>query len=454
MDLSTLSKRVRFVVVVAVLGTGVVLAIVLSGEPWLGRVGRARGSEASLSEHSEADPVADPPVPAAVPEAVVPVQPPKEWMGETSLEGVVTDANGGAAAGVLVRCLPQGFTVTSEAEFLCHAIRTNDVGRFAFGSLPAARSYALTAYANGAFGSARVPFAEARAARAEVRLLRVVYERLAFHDPDGAAAPLHGRRVLLDRGDALWSSAYPHSTERLREVAWMGFDALDALAPNEAAAIYPEPTVGRQAFVLRLDGFEEVRIPRSVVQLQEAWPTSTRITLRSTGVPPPLWRIALPDLGFPAEWGDPHPTLELHLRVFFGTSGNVHDVVWRRPFATQREEGAPRVLQYGFTELPYKVEGEGADRIVRPDYPEFGYLEVLYMPAPAGRGDPPEESFLIRETWPPVSGTVVYPGCVRFGPLPAGEYTIERYTRGNGAAKSSSLGTYGVRQGLNRHDVR
>ncbi len=344
--------------------------------------------------------------------------------------------------------------MASDEEFSLHSTRSDEGGRFLIQGLPERPSYVVSAYTRGAFGQTAVALREARAAQVEVRIDSVVYERLSLFDEEGQPVECEGLAVVLDRGSALWNSGRPMRHERTCELPHLGFGSLEGLARNEIAAIYLDGSISKRPWVLRLPSFEPQEVP-AVLFAWEAWPASTRVTLRRGPQPPAvIWRIEFPEIEYPKEWGAPDPALGLWVRVFFGDSKIVQHASARNPIVAQRSDGPIRISQEGFPELTYTLHGKDGNRSVRPAFPECGYLELLYTPASPGRGDPPAEGFLVLESWPHVSGVIAYPGCVRFRPLPLGEYNIVHFRSGGGARTDRNYGPIKVRTGLNRHDQR
>jgi hypothetical protein len=394
---------------------------------------------------------------------------PPAYRGEVRISGKVRDSGGGPVPQARVQCYPVGFHPSTEQQHLWLSRSSDRDGLFTFDSLPRTASYRFVAHTNSDCGEVTVGAGQATSTIVEVVVGRLFYERFEFFDDHGEPVDVSATHFGLVRGFLLTSSHAPWgvSSDVVRLLEGMGLslrtkrnELINIHRNNDFVVTGPDLTLNYGKTVVTLPGYRPTAVESYRSPLSE-WPAARRITLRrnrTTARDVARFRVQLPKLAWPAAWG---PIDEDQQLVLYATTGDVPAVtpITSRidTFLAQRSV-QPTLYQQGFEPLQYVREVTAQAILIKPKYPKYGFLEVHYCPAV----DRDRIYGVVATPQHPgsghveIPGTMMWPGHVRFGPIPAGTYLLKEYLLFSGSPsldrrQTQNLGAVDVVGGFRVH---
>jgi len=380
------------------------------------------------------------------------------------LSGVVRYPDNRPGSDGTVTCIPSNVRPL-EVEGIhsrLYDTRCDEGGRFKLVGLPEAPVYTLMATSNHAYGEARVRFRDVPGARIQIVLRPVYYERIRFVDSEAGPVDVADLYIDLDRGEQLYHSHIASRSWELQRVRRLGFSHEDLeVENNEVLVVYS--SVWQRTQVLDLPGYKPVRVPPAHRPVGD-WPKRATVVLHEEPSDTEIRHsVQLPRVEYPEPWGDPEPRgdaalpgIVLRLRVGHETSVRVITEERSEFFAPRSAplhvelEGSGRI---GYTKRP-----DGDRIIVTPQLPPLAFVSISYKPE-RRRGEPRVWRYFLTDSKVPVTGRVVRPGLVRFGPLAEGEYSFARYPSGSDpkvslADPANHLGPLRLSEGHNELEWR
>jgi hypothetical protein len=467
---SRTKSRVRAILLLFLACTLVVSVVVLVAAEGHGRAARQAMEEPLLpladavvdDEPIAADAVDDEPR-AREPEGgpttqTAPFVLPDAYRGSSRVVGIVQLHDATAVPGAEVVCRPYTLGPRRPEEFAALSTRTDAGGFFYFGLHPDAVRYKITAYTASHWGEVDSLRDEATGGHLVVTISPLYYTRYEFLDENGQPVPLPRAARVLSPGRRIWSSYFPRRplTEWFQKRIGIQFPT----EKHEVVVVFRarrKRTLSASR-VLHLPGYRPVRVSMERRPLSE-WPAGDTIRLeRDPDDARVLWEVQFPAPSWPSGWGTWNRLQDY--RIWFLRRGiyDYRTVNRYTPAFVWPPDWPPDepfiLLDQNRRELTYRVEQKGRKRIVRPDYPPYGYLRVTYprMPDVTKHYDVTLQS-KDSPDWYSILGFSCFPGMTYFGPLAAGEYKVklQRFVAGMSSAKKlvRDLGTVFVREGPN-----
>jgi hypothetical protein len=404
---------------------------------------------AGTEQWTDADGSSDADAPRALPSA---------YRGNMRIVGVVAVESGDRVPDAEVTCTPMGFGPRHPEELAALSMRTDASGFFSFGAHPDGFRYEVVAFTPSHYGCAEVSRAQATDGQLVITVSPVYYTRYEFLDPSHspvARLPVDVRQLIRGRVLASTHAAWLEDASGRRTLARMGVRMPED--PHVVATAFTLPPGPPRAptFVLDLPGFRPVTLDFEPRPLAD-WPKGEVVHLHESDDDRGriLYDVEIPEVAWPSEWGEWDRSLDF--RIWFIPQGTkLYSSVNRR---TPMFSLAPPVKfdlrDQNERPLRYAILGEGGRRVVRPEYPEYGFLRVRWPPladstkhhgATVRAKDEPEGRDIV--------GVDAFPGETYFGPLAAGDYdvSIQWFMAGSTSALSlvRHLGTVSVRNGAN-----
>jgi hypothetical protein len=372
---------------------------------------------------------------------------PAVYRGDFSLSGYVRHRDLSPVPGANVVCRPLAFHPLNERQYGALSTNTNADGYFALSELPRSTKYEIRAYTKTAFAQLRLKQQAACSKPIELIVGDLSYERLVFVDQDGKPVPVRDYFLHLATGAPLISSSRVKASWFDKHLAQdVGIDLPHQ--PHELVYVYrnmdvivvrgkARPDVKRRnrritaiyypAETVTIPGYRPVTVSPLRRPMRD-WPRAQEVILTPAKDGSLLrYEVEFPRIEWPEEWTEDTDRLDFSLCVVRGTPAYMQ-IVNRRRNAFRAERGIRFRLSIWDRgpRLSYDLEDKGTHILVKPHYPEMGFLDVIDNRQTSDRLNA-LVAMSIEDPEIEFYGNAVWPGYVRFGPLPVGEYQLWRY---------------------------
>lgn len=408
------------------------------------------------------------------------------FRGSATVRGRVVTETGEGVDGAFVSCFPSGYTPLIDWEKETLRTSTDTGGAFVFPTLPNAPFYSLRATKRGLSGASAGPVRPGDD-QVQIQVAPVFYDRFAFVTDTGQPVSVCEDYLAAGWGDLLYASDQPQESGASALLSELGFQ-LPPLTENEVLVLYrsrrrvrvkraagdatrPGPQPQEQA--VWLPDYGDVPLERRYRSAEE-WPARSEVTVpgraSATGVtrcrfvfpgwkPPPDGPLSvLDDVRLVVRPRDRRMTRTLTrernvsyladvdgLQVYLGT--------WPMPLPCSTE---------------WDLERQGRTLVIRPEYPSYGCLELLYDKVVGvkekvrevllARVDPAMRGHKEYREGPdgvqsiPMIAVVRWPGCAIAGPVQTGLYRIRLICHDGTEIVGPTL--FEIKEGANLYEWR
>ncbi len=367
------------------------------------------------------DPAQDP-VPGGTPPKVVL---PEYYRGDVAIEGVVVDHQDRPVPGATVMCRVSHLTPFTDAQSAALVRKTNADGEYEFANLPHALFYRLRAR-HKVFGvsgpRSHSPDDPRDQAPIRLKLKPLYFEFFRFLDENNKPVRVDGHRIPFRTTGYLYTSMF-RTGSALRMKNLLGLR--EQPAPNELIIVLAGRKIEKHRdWDLSIPGFapRTVRVTRSPMS---DWPKAQTVILRRDAASPLVaYRVQFPAITPPEGWEDALRNLKIRAAKESGAGVTVLRVgenVFYAPRGDVISLSVPGLGKLSFSRSPV-----GHETLLKPELPDFGFVELRYGPAPGAPERPLLETYVHLSGGVPLLGRMMHPGIKRFGPLPVGQYRLAR----------------------------